>query len=221
MKHKLLLIAFLSFYTIGINAQDVAEQSRTQLFTKDDSSELGHLKKDSTNTKRPKLFIAYDFGEAVFNQFRSLGGEVGVRCKNEHLLRLAYTHLYLTEKHLSSDFAKAVDGENVKGKQVGFELFYDFPVLIKSLYIAPSVGYYDHEYTHTISDEQLKQSSLTVGTAISFTETDVLKIKGLYYRVSIPIRFHFNPIEESQLGDATIKSNQFDNSIWFFIGFEF
>ncbi|MBB3699506.1 hypothetical protein KMW28_24725 [Flammeovirga yaeyamensis] len=221
MKHKLLLIAILSFYTIGINAQDVAEQFRTQFFTTDSSYEVSHLKMNSTNTKRLKLFIAYDFGEAVFNQFRSLGGEVGVRFKNDHLIRLAYTHLYLTEKHLSSDFAKAVDGENVKGKQVGFELFYDFPVFIKGLYIAPSVGYYDHEYTHTISGEQLKQSSFIVGTAISFTETDVLKIKGLYYRVSIPIRFHFDPIKESQLGDAIIKSNQLDNSIWFFIGFEF
>ncbi|NME71072.1 hypothetical protein [Flammeovirga aprica] len=224
MKHKLLLITFIIFYSIGSNAQDLAlhhKVSEKRRNATDYSSEMNSSYKDSIQSKTTNFFIAYDLGEAVFNQFKSLGGEAGIRFKNDHLLRLAFTYLYLSEKHLSSDFAKAVDGKNVKGKQVGFEFFYDFPVFTKGLYIAPSFGYYDHEYTHTVSNEKLQKSSFTVGSAISFVETDVLKIKGLYYRVSLPLRFTLDPIQDTQLGDTTVKNNRFDNSIWFFVGFQF
>ncbi|MFN3917793.1 MAG: hypothetical protein ACK4K0_08615 [Flavobacteriales bacterium] len=224
MKYKLLVIAFVGIYAIRANAQNLAFNSTSteSLFSKKDYSlVLNYTQRDSVKSKSLKFFIAYDFGEAAFNQFKSLGGEVGVRFKNNHLLRLTHTNLHLTEKHLSSNFAKAVDGKNVKGKQFGFELFYDFPVFVKGLYIAPSVGYYDNEYTHTTLNEKLEKSSFTAGTAISFTEMDLFKVKGLYYRVSVPFRFNFDPIKETKLGDTTIKSNLFENNIWLFVGFQF
>ena len=224
MKYKLLLIAFIGFNSVRSNAQDFALHSNTneRLFiTNDYSLELNDSEQDSTQLKTTKFFIAYDFGEAAFNRFKSLGSEIGVQFKNDQQLRMAYTNLHLSEQHLSSDFAKAVDGENVKGKQVGFELFYDFPVFVKGLYIAPSIGYYDNEYTHTILNEKLEKSSFSIGAAVSFTETDLFKVKGLYYRVSVPFRFNLDPIKETKLGDTTIKSNLFDNSIWLFIGFQF
>lgn len=224
MKYKLLLITFIGLCSIRSNAQDLALHSTKyeNLFTtKDKPSEFNTSQIDSVQRKTARFFIAYDFGEAAFNQFKSLGSEAGVRFKNDHFLRLAYTHLYLSEKHLSSDFAKAVDGENMKGKQVGFELFYDFPVFTKGLYIAPSVGYYDNEYTHTILKEKFEKSSFSTGAAISFTETDLFKIKGLYYRVSVPFRFNLTPIKKTKLGDTTINGNLFDNNIWFFVGFQF
>lgn len=211
MKYGLFLTVCIAFYSIPSNSQNSEFQRAL-----DTSSGKDSIVSDST-----QFFIAYDLGEAIFNEFKSLGGEVGVRFGNNHLLRIAYTHLYLSEKHLSSNFAKAVDGNNVKGKQVGFEVFYDFPIVVKGLYIAPSIGYYDNEYTHTISNETLDQSSFTLGSAISFTETDIFKVKGLYYRLSIPFRFNLTPINETQLGETTIHSNQFDNSIWFFVGFQF
>lgn len=224
MKYKLLVITFVGIYAIRANTQNLAltSTSTESLFINNEHSSLANnTQKDSVKTCSTNFFIAYDFGEAVFNQFKSLGGEVGVRFNNNHLLRLTHTNLHLTEKHLSSNFSTAVDGKNVKGKQFGFELFYDFPVFVKGLYIAPSVGYYNNEYTHTILNEKLEKSSFTAGTAISFTEKDLFKIKGLYYRVSVPVRFNFDPIKETKLGDATIKSNLFDNNIWFFVGFQF
>lgn len=224
MKCKLFVIVFVGMYAIRANAQNWALPSTSTkgLFTDNDySSELRFMHRDSVKSKRTQFFMAYDFGEAAFNQFRSLGGEVGVRFKNDHLLRLAHTNLHLTEKHLSSSFAIAVDGKNVKGKQFGFELFYDLPIFVKGLYIAPSAGYYENTYTHTVLNEKLEKSSFTVGTAISFTEMDLFKLKGLYYRVSVPFRFNLDPIQETKLGDTTIKSNLFDNNIWFFVGFQF
>ncbi|MBB6461856.1 hypothetical protein [Flammeovirga kamogawensis] len=214
-KYKLLLIVIIEFSCIRSNAQDLA------LHSQNSQRLIIGSREDSSKSKNTKYFIAYDFGEAAFNKFKSLGSEIGVRFKNDHLLRLAYTNLHLSEEHLSSNFAKAVDGEKVKGKQVGYEVFYDFPVFAKGLYVSPSMGYYTHEYQHTQLDEQLNNSSFTFGSAISYTETDLFKIKGLYYRFSIPLRFHLTPIEETQLGDTTINSNTFDNSICFFIGYEF
>ncbi|UPQ78755.1 hypothetical protein M0M57_14175 [Flavobacterium azooxidireducens] len=224
MKYKLLVITFVGIYAIRANAQNLAlnlTSTESLFFNKDYSSVVNYTQRDSVKSKSTKFFIAYDFGEAAFNQFKSLGGEVGVRFINNHLLRLTHTNLHLTEKHLSSSFAKAVDGKNVKGKQFGFELFYDFQVFVKGLYIAPSVGYYENEYTHTILNEKLEKSSFTAGTAISFTEKDLFNVQGLYYRVSVPFRLNFDPIKETKLGDTTIKNNLFDNNIWLFVGFQF
>ncbi len=224
MKYKLLIIAFVGLYSIQANAQDRAlnsKDSQNLFIDSDYSSEPKVNQEDSTKSNNIKFFIAYDFGEAAFNKFKSLGSEIGIRFKNDHLLRLAYTNLHLSEKHLSSDFAKAVEGKHVIGKQVGYEVFYDFPVFVKGLYFSPSIGYYTHEYQHTQLDEQLKNSSFTFGSAISYTETDLFKVKGLYYRLSIPFRFSIDPIEETKLGGTTIKSNIFENNIWFFVGYQF
>ena len=167
------------------------------------------------------LFIGYDLGEAVFNKFQSLSGEIGVRFKNNHTLRLVHMNVKLTEQHLSSSFAGAVDGPNVEGKMFGFEAFYDIPILWKSLYVAPSVGYFENGYNHIILSEELKNNSATIGAAISYRETNVFGIKGLYTTLSLPMRITLNPLKETILGETTIVNNSFDNNIWFFIGFEF
>jgi len=52
------------------------------------------------------------------------------------MIRLTHMNVNLTEEHLSSEFARAVDGDNVEGKLFGFEAFYDLPVLTKGLYIS-------------------------------------------------------------------------------------
>lgn len=163
------------------------------------------------------FFIGYDFGEAAFNRFQSLGSEVGIRFQNGDHFRLSYTNLKLTEEHLSSNFASAVDGENIRGKQQGLELFYDLHLPVKDLYIGPSIGFYDNRYNHTLLKEKIRKSSFTMGAAVSYSQ-NLFKSKWVYYRVSVPIRYTFNPIEETKLGAATIKSNRVDNNIWFFIG---
>ena len=171
--------------------------------------------------KRAKFFLAYEFGEAAFNRFQSLSGEMGLRFANEHMIRLSHMNVKLTEEHLSSDFAGAVEGSDVEGKFFGFEVFYDFPVFTEGLYIGPSVGYYKNEYLHTVLDERFKNNSATIGLGIGYREKNVFGVKGLYYMLSFPMRTPLNPIEESMLGNTTIENNRFDNNIWFFVGYEF
>ena len=174
-----------------------------------------------TPEERKKIFIAYEFGEAAFNKMQSLSGEVGIRFSNQQSLRLTHMNVNLTEKHLRSSFAAAVDGSSVKSKLFGFELFYNFPIFTKGLSIGPSVGYYKNEYEHTIIDKHIEQKSTTIGLGISYKESNVFHIDGLYYRFSIPIRTHFNPSDKTVIGDSTVNKNTIDNNIWLFVGYEF
>lgn len=166
-------------------------------------------------------FIAYELGEAVFNDFQSISFEVGARFNNDHLIRLVHMNVDLTETHLSSSFAQAVKGSNVEGSFFGFELIYDFPITWNTLYIGPSAGYFTNKYNHTILDEFVNNSSSTLGLSISYRERNIFGIKGVYFNFSLPMRVSLNPIEETYLGDAIVSNSTFENNIWLFIGYEF
>ncbi|CAM1374159.1 hypothetical protein [Tenacibaculum xiamenense] len=197
IKHGIILVSFL--LSVMLSAQE--DQTKKE--------------------KKIKKFVAYELGQAIVNDFKSYSGEIGIRFRNDHMIRLAHMNIKLTEAHLSSDFASAVDGDHLKGEQFGFEAFYDFPVFWKGLYLSPSLGWYRNSYEHIFLKESLEKSSATIGAAISYRETDVLGVKGLYYTVSLPLRTPFDPIKETKLGEAIVKNNTFDSNIFLFIGFEF
>ncbi|PWJ42673.1 hypothetical protein [Sediminitomix flava] len=194
------------------------------------AQQLETVENNTHNSSDINFFIAYDFGEAAFNRFQSLSGEIGVSLPNKHLIRLVHMNVNLTEEHLKSDFVTTVEGENVEGKMLGLEAFYSFPLIKwqednQVIYLSPSLGAYKNKYWHTELDENLEQSSFTTGVELSYRETNPFKtksaLKGLYYTVSIPLRVHFNPHEKTQLGNTTISKNTFDNNIWFFMGYQF
>ena len=197
IKHGIILVSFL--LSVMLSAQE--DQTKKE--------------------EKIKKFVAYELGQAIVNDFKSYSGEIGIRFRNDHMIRLVHMNIKLTEAHLSSDFALAVDGDNLTGEQFGFEAFYDFPVLWKGLYVSPSLGWYRNSYNHMLLDESLENNSATVGAAISYRETDVLGLKGFYYTVSFPMRTPFNPIKETKLGEAIVKNNTFDSNIFLFIGYEF
>lgn len=176
---------------------------------------------ESREELQTRPFIGLELGQAVFNDFNSYSGEVGMRFKNNQSFRISHMNIKMSEEHLSSDFAIIVDGDDVEGEQFGFEAFYDFPVIWEGLYISPSVGWYRNGYHHIVLDEGFKKSSVTIGTAINFREVNVFGIKGLYYTLSFPMRTPFRPIDRTKLGDTIIKSNRFDCNIFFFVGYMF
>ncbi len=180
---------------------------------------------DSTNTKS-NVFIAYDLGEMAFNRFQNFAGEVGYKFKNDHMIRFVYLNIKLTEEHLSSDFAMAVDGENVTGLWHGYELLYDIPIYrFKGgngfVYGGLSAGYHENSYQHTILNESVEHNTGTIGFDIGYRESNVLKVKGLYLNFQIPIRYNFKTLEETMLGEATVNKSVFGQNISFFIGYEF
>ena len=227
MKHCTLLVFLLMTNLLAMaqseffQRQNAIQNIQPNEQKVDTYSEACSVETASTQNEAVKFLIAYELGEAVFNKFQSLSGEVGFRFKNQQLMRLVHVNLKLTEEHLSSGFAGAVDGENVKGKQFGFEAFYDFPVFFKGLYLSPSIGYFENEYQHTLLDERIKNASFSLGSAVSYREIDIFKLKGFYFSVSFPLRINLNPIEETKLGDALITNSTIDNNIWLFLGYEF
>ena len=185
---------------------------------------------DTLKNERIRPFIAYDFGQAMFNRFQSLSGEIGLRLKNRHLVRLTHMNLNYTEEHLSSKkaipFINPFEGENIKGRIFGFELMYSIPTLKwnenKSIiYLSPSLGHYKKKYWHTILDERFENSTFLVGLEISYRETNVFGVKGLYYALTIPLRFNFTPHGTIFLGDAKILGDRVDSNTMFFVGIEF
>jgi hypothetical protein len=189
------------------------------------SLEQDSLKNSTNDGKEFKVFLAYELGEMAFNNFQNFSGEIGVKLKNDHLLRFVYQNVKLSEKHLSSDFARAVDGKNVRGLMKSYELFYDFKIYelkpISKLYFGLSAGYADDFYVHTITDSSIRNNTWTAGFAPSYRETDLFKIKGLYFNLAFPFRYYFNPLKETKLEDSTVKRHLFVNNIWFFIGYQF
>ena len=193
------------------------------------NSVIGFSQKNSENN-RVKPFIAYDFGQAIFNKFQSLSGEVGLRLQNHHLIRLTHMNVRFTEEHLSSKkaipFIAPYEGGNIEGSIFGFELMYSIPVVKwkdykKAFYLSPSLGHYKKKYWHTNLDERLENSSFLVGLEISYRETNVFGIKGLYYALTLPLRFNFAPHKETYLGNTKILGDRIDSNTMFFVGFEF
>ncbi|WP_234571311.1 hypothetical protein [Rhodohalobacter sp. 614A] len=183
-------------------------------------------KRISTNDRQPiKVFLAYELGEMAFNNFRNFSGEAGVLFQNDNLIRFVYQNVKLSEKHLSSNFAKSVTGENIRGLMKSYEVFYDFNVFgIKStskFYLGLSTGYADDYYEHTTSDESVKNTTWTIGLAPSYRETNLFKVNGLYFNLAIPFRYYFSPLEETELGDSIVNRHLITNNLWFFIGYQF
>lgn len=174
----------------------------------------------------PEFFVAYDFGEAMVNRFQSLSGEVGLCRPNKHLIRVVHMNVWLTEQHLESDFVATVKGPNVKGRMIGWEAFYGFPIIKwkeghEAINLSPSIGFYSNQYEHIKLNSGFRQNSMTTGLEVSYREHNPFGVKGLYYALTIPMRMHFKPHEEVILGETTILSNRLDGNLWFFVGWQF
>lgn len=201
LKRILILLAFIS--SSCLNAQEVKKANQ-----------------------EIKFYAGYDLGEMAFNKFQNFAGEVGLKFKNSHTLRFTYMNVKLTEWHLSSGFAGAVDGENVTGHWRGYDLIYDIPVyrFKKSkmlIYGGVSLGHHKNTYQHSINEESFDHNTNTIGLDIGFRETNLFKIKGLYTNFYLPLRYYFNALEERSLGHSTIKKVKLEQILHFFIGYEF
>ncbi|WP_027000312.1 hypothetical protein [Eisenibacter elegans] len=129
-------------------------------------------------------------------------------------------NVMLTEQHLSSSFANVVSGRGVSGKFVAFEVFYDIPIY-RNLNAGLNIGYYHDYYQHTLSKESVQNQSPTIGFELNYREQDLFKLKGLYFTFAVPFRFYIQPLEKTQLNNATVNRHFFENNIWLFVGYQF
>ena len=165
------------------------------------------------------ISIGYEFGRMAFNEFRHFAGEIGYRSDNRHALRIAFFNVALSERHLSSSEASAVEGDDVEGLWRGVDLFYDYPAS-KNVFISPSVGYHDNKYTHTILGESVRHASPSVGLAFTYLGDEVFGMEQLYWRFSLSFGYNLEEQGESRLGDSIVRGDTFGITPAIYVGYE-
>lgn len=166
------------------------------------------------------VFVGYEFGQMAFNEFQNFAGEVGYSLENNASIRLSFLNVALSERHLSSSEAGAVDGDNIEGLWRGAELLYDFPVT-KHIFVSPSAGHFDSKYSHTVLDQSIRKKSLTAGVALSYRENGIFGINSLYLRFSVSYRHYFNPFQRTTLGDSVVTGGSSEVTPALFVGYHF
>lgn len=178
---------------------------------------------NAQDNERSNIFIGYETLEMTMNKFQNFAGEVGYRFDDKNQIRLMIGEVNLTERHLSSKWeAAAVDGDNVEGYLRIYEFYYDrYFGKRKNWYYSGSAAYVRDKYSHLISDKKLDHETATIGFAIAYRKDNLFGVPHLYINASMPFRYYFNGIPETQWGDTKILPHKFVNNIWLFIGFHF
>lgn len=156
----------------------------------------------------------------ILNEFKYFAGELTYSFENEHAFRMAVFNVALSERHLSSNEASAVEGENVKGLWHGVDFYYDYP-LTKNIFVSPSIGYHRNKYTHTVLGTSVSNSTGSAGFALSYLGEDVLGIEELYWRLSLTFNHSFNEQKEEVLGESIVQGGSFSFVPLIFVGYEF
>ena len=172
-------------------------------------------------TNKKGFFVGYEILEMAMNEFQNFAGEIGYRFDEKNQVRLTMMEVKLTERHLSSKYeAQSIDGEDVEGYFRGYEVNYD-RFFTKNWYISANIGYHHHTYEHTILDDEVENDTPTIGSGIGYNKSNLFGINHLYLNFSVPVRFYFNKIDETELGETTVRPHSIVNNIWLFLGYEF
>ena len=174
----------------------------------------------STQVLGASAFVGYELGQMAFNGFRHFAGEVGYELDNKSSIRFAFLNVALSERHLSSDEASAVKGDNVEGLWRGAEFLYDIPVT-QHVFVSPSAGYYDTTYSHTILNQSVSSKSTTGGIVLSYRDTGIFGFNEFYWRFSIAYRHYFNPVKKTDLGDSKVSGDNSEFTPAIFVGYVF
>jgi hypothetical protein len=169
-------------------------------------------------SRQQGLFIAYETLEMAMNEFSNFAGEIGYRFGPRYQARLTVMEVALTERHLASKWeAGAVEGGNVEGYLRGYEAHVD-RFFAGNWYVSAAVGYYEDRYSHTRLDESLTNRTVTVGSGVGYARANLFGVEGLFFNLDLPVRYYFNPIEETRLGESTVRPHVIVPNTWIFVG---
>jgi hypothetical protein len=165
-------------------------------------------------------FVAYEITEMGMNNFRHFAGEAGFRFGTRYQARLSVMEVAVTERDLAGWWSAAVDGRDVHGYLRGYELHID-RFFKGHWYASANAGYYANEFRHARLDRRIWNETLTAGVGIGYSRTNFLGVKHLLLDVTLPIRYYFDGIDETRLGDATVNAHKFVPNSWIFLGYRF
>jgi hypothetical protein len=124
----------------------------------------------------------------------------------------------LTKRHLASSWESyAVDGDDVEGYFRGYEVHLDRFVR-GNWYVGVNLGYYEDTYEHTDLAERVHNETLTVGAGLGYSRSGLFGVEPLHINFNVPLRYYFDSLDETKLGDATVRKHLLVNNMWLFIG---
>jgi len=169
-----------------------------------------------------RFFAGYELFEMSMNNFKNFAGEVGYKLDDNSEAKLVVMNVSLTERHLSNKYeAHATDNKgNVDGRFKGYELSYD-RFFTQRWYYMVSAGWFHYYYQHTILGSSTETKSLALGTGIGYKYPNLLGVENLYLNFSYPVRYYFNPLKETKLGNTLVHEHKLVNNLWLFIGYTF
>lgn len=170
---------------------------------------------------QPRFSVSYELMEMGANRFHNFAGDIGYRLTSTSRLRLVIMEVDLTESHLSDDFwARIVKGGGVKGYMRGYELTYD-RFVAGGLYVMANAGYIDLSFESVDTGARYANGSFSLGSGLGYRFDNPFGLKGLFINPSLPIRYFFDPVEETRLGSGTVQPIRVAPSVWLFVGFSF
>ena len=81
--------------------------------------------------------------------------------------------------------------------------------------------YYADTYEHTELPVQVENETLTAGFGLGYSRPNLFGMKHLHINFALPVRYYFDGIEETKLGDATVREHFVVNNMWLFLGYRF
>ncbi len=175
----------------------------------------------SAQVTAPKWSASYEILEMSANKFRYFAGDAAYRLNEKNQLRIVVMEVKLTERHLSDDtWAKIVDGPHMTGYMRGYELNLDH-FLTPRFYVMANLGYIHFDFENAVSRDSYSNSTLAMGSGFGYRWNLPVLDRRFYVNPSIPIRYFFNPVEETQLGDSKVNPITIAPSVWIFLGYQF
>jgi hypothetical protein len=165
-------------------------------------------------------FLSYEISEMAMNNFSHFAGEAGFRFNPKHQLRLSVMEVAVSERDLAGWWSAAVDGRGVEGYLRVYELSVD-RFFRGNWYVSANTGYFANEFHHMSLPQRLWNETLTAGIAIGYSRANVFGVRPLHIDFTMPVRYYFNGIEETKLGDATVRVHRIVPNTWLFIGYKF
>ena len=165
-------------------------------------------------------FAAYEITEMGMNNFRHFAGEAGFRFGPKHQVRFSVMEVAVTERDLAGWWSAAVEGKGVRGYLRGYELHAD-RFFRGHWYLSANAGYYANEFRHVTLPQRIWNETLTAGIGIGYSRANLFGIKHLQFDFTMPIRYYFDGIEKTRLGEATVNVHKVVPNSWVFIGYRF
>lgn len=170
---------------------------------------------------RSRWSASYEILEMSVNNFRYFAGDIAYALNDHEQLRFVVMEVALSERHLADDvWSKIAEGPDLTGYMRGYEITLDHFVT-RRFYVMLNAAFIHLDFEHRQTKQQYRNDTFSLGTGFGYKWNLPILNERIFINPSIPIRYFFNPVEETIMGTSKINSIALAPSVWLFIGYEF